>query len=235
MQIIGTADQSKTLFSQEYQQTYHSDKGAVAESKHVFLQGSSILEVLQTTAQGSVLEVGFGTGLNFFLTADVAITSRAKLFYVALEKNLLPVNTIQDLAYEQYLQHPEIIIAYLAFRESLKEAIGCYIFEFSTVRLELRLGEAIEQTFKDDTFNVVYQDAFSPDANPELWSEIFSKKLFDALKPTGRLSTYSVKGDVRRTLQDVGFKVKKQPGPPDGKREMLVAFKGRNQQSEENQ
>jgi tRNA U34 5-methylaminomethyl-2-thiouridine-forming methyltransferase MnmC len=225
MRIIETADQSKTLFSQAYQQTYHSDKGAVAESKHVFLQGSSIIEVLQTTAQASILEVGFGTGLNFFLTADVALGSKAQLYYIALEKNLLPVNIIQDLMYDPYLQHPEIIKAYLAFRQSLPEGLGHYVFEYQTLKLELRLGEAIEQTFKDDTFNAVYQDAFSPDTNPELWSELFSKKLFDALKPAGRLSTYSVKGDVRRTLQNVGFTVEKRPGPPGGKREMLVAIK----------
>ena len=83
--------------------------------------------------------------------------------------------------------------------------------------MTLGLGEATKQHFIDDTYDAIYQDAFSPDANPELWSVEFFYTLFNALKLNGRLTTYSVKGDVRRALQSVGFKVEKHPGPPGGK------------------
>ncbi len=224
---VCTSDGSKTLHSDRYAQTFHSDKGAVTESKHVFLESSEVAPNLRIGKAQKVLEVGFGTGLNFFLTADVALKHQADLQYTALEQTLLPANLIQQLAYEEYLEHKEVLELYLRFRQSLPDDVtnGQYVFECKTVRLELLIGEATTQNFEATHFDVIYQDAFSPDANPELWSEEFFKKVFDALKPKGKLTTYSVKGDVRRTLQKVGFAVEKRSGPIGGKREMLVATK----------
>ncbi len=227
--IKTTADGSNTLFSSAYNQTFHSDKGAVTESKHVFLDASGVTERLHLRQDTSVLEVGFGTGLNFFLTADLAIKSEANLNYVALEKDLLEAEVIQSLGFERYLQDSELIEKYLRFRRALMQTSNQAIFEYKNVVLTLGLGEATSQHFAKETFDAIYQDAFSPDANPELWTgELFSN-LFVALKPNGRLTTYSVKGDVRRALQSVGFKVKKHPGPPGGKREMLVASRVENE------
>jgi tRNA U34 5-methylaminomethyl-2-thiouridine-forming methyltransferase MnmC len=224
---ILTADGSKTLHSERYAQTFHSDKGAVTESKHVFLESSEVAPKLRTRESMCVLEVGFGTGLNFFLTADVALKHQAKLNYTALEQTLLPVSVIQHLGYEEHLEHKEVLESYLKFRESLSDEVadGHYIFEMKTVRLELIISEATTGMLGTNLFDAIYQDAFSPDANPELWSEDFFTKLYGVLKPNGKLTTYSVKGDVRRTLQKVGFTVEKRPGPPGGKREMLVAMK----------
>lgn len=225
--ILETKDGSNTLHSERYAQTFHSDKGAVTESKHVFLESSAVAPKLRTGESQRVLEVGFGTGLNFFLTADVALNHQATLRYVALEQTLLSVGVVQQLGYENYLENKDVLESYLQFRQTLPDEVSDekYTFEFKTVRLELLVGEATAQTFEINGFDAVYQDAFSPDANPELWSEAFFSKLYDALKPNGKLTTYSVKGDVRRILQSVGFKVEKRPGPPGGKREMLVATK----------
>jgi tRNA U34 5-methylaminomethyl-2-thiouridine-forming methyltransferase MnmC len=228
MKLIQTADGSKTLHSERYAQTFHSDKGAVTESKHVFLESSQVAPKLRGGQGVSVLEIGFGTGLNFFLTADVALQHQAKLIYTALEQTLLPAELIKQLGYEKQLES-NVLESYLTFRESLPDEVsdGQYGFEKDTVKLELLIGEATTQTFAANSFDAIYQDAFSPDANPELWSEDFFAKLYKALKPGAKLTTYSVKGDVRRTLQKVGFIVEKRPGPPGGKREMLVASKGR--------
>jgi tRNA U34 5-methylaminomethyl-2-thiouridine-forming methyltransferase MnmC len=225
--ILETADGSKTLHSERYAQTFHSDKGAVAESKHVFLESSEVAPNLRQGQVVNVLEVGYGTGLNFFLTADVALQYHSNLIYVALEQTLLPASVIKQLDYEEYLENKDVLESYLKFRQSLPDDVaeGQYIFEKDTVRLELLIGEATEQIFTANSFGAIYQDAFSPDANPELWSETFFSRLYTALKPSGKLTTYSVKGDVRRTLQSVGFKVEKYPGPPGGKREMLIATK----------
>lgn len=225
--LLETKDGSKTLHSERYAQTFHSDKGALTESKHVFLESSAVAPQLRAGERQKVLEVGFGTGLNFFLTADVALNHQATLSYVALEQALLPMSLVQQLGYENYLENQEVLESYLQFRQFLSDEVenGQYVFEFKTLRLELLIGEATTQTFEANSFDAVYQDAFSPDANPELWSETFFRKLYDALKSNGKLTTYSVKGDVRRTLQSVGFKVEKRPGPPGGKREMLRAIK----------
>ncbi len=222
-----TADGSQTLYSERYAQTFHSDKGAITESKHVFLAASGVTERLERSLKTTILEVGFGTGLNFFLTADLALQNKAELSFVSLEQSLLPSYTVKDLGYQAALKFPELLEAYISFRNSLAETPeqGRYIFSYEKVRLELLLGEATEQDLGESRFDAIYQDAFSPDANPELWSEAFFTQCFQALKPDGKLTTYSVKGDVRRRLQALGFRVEKLPGPVGGKREMLRAIK----------
>ena len=220
-----TQDGSRTLYSEHYAQTFHSDKGAVTESKHVFLQASGVAERLQRGERAAVLEVGFGTGLNFFITADFALKNKAPLHFVSLEQTLLPASTVKELGFERYLKAP-VLERYLSFREGLPNRVeaGKYDLELGDgVGLELRVGDATEQTFSENTFDAVYQDAFSPDANPELWTDTFFDRLYRALKPGCVLTTYSVKGEVRRRLQRLGFTVEKRPGPPGGKREMLWA------------
>jgi len=226
MKQVATADGSQTLYSERYAQTFHSDKGAITESNHVFLGLSGVAERLSQQQATSVLEVGFGTGLNFFLTADEALSHKTKLHYLALEQNLLSADIVKTLEYQQELKHKELLAAYLAFRNSLEaKPTGKQVFSYEEVTLELFLGEATVQTFPDGFFDAVYQDAFSPEANAELWSFSFLTKLFLALKPTGILTTYSVKGDIRRLLASIGFEVKKVKGPPNGKKEVLKAVK----------
>ena len=227
MYPLRTEDGSATLFSPAYGQTFHSSKGALQEARHVFLEASGVLEKLTLRQSVRVLEVGFGTGLNFFVSADAALKTGAELKYTALERTLLSAEVLEGLAYEAHLEHPEMIEAYLEFRSSFPATVpdGVCEWAFGGVRLELRVGEALEQRFVDATYNAVYQDAFSPDANPELWTESFFTTLYQALQPGGLLVSYSVKGEVRRCLKRVGFTVQKRPGPPGGKREMLVAVK----------
>lgn len=222
-----TADGSQTLFSERYAQTFHSDKGALSESRHVFLAASGIAERLQNRQPSSVLEVGFGTGLNFFLTADVALKHEVALTFVSLEQTLLASELVRSLQYDSFLEYPEILTAYLRFRDSLAKDCtpGPQQFSYGTLRLELLLGEATVQNLPESYVDAIYHDAFSPDANPELWSESFFSKLYQALKPEGKLTTYSVKGEVRRRLKALGFAVEKLPGPVAGKREMLRAVK----------
>lgn len=223
-----TEDGSATLFSAAYGQTFHSKRGALTEARHVFLEGSGIAARLHAGARAKVLEVGFGTGLNFFVSAEAALKTGAALAYTALERDLLPAATVEALGYDTHLE-PNLIQAYLTFRNTLPQNVpgGTYLWNFEEVRLALRVGEALAQTFMEDTYDAVYQDAFSPDANPELWTESYLGSLIGSLKPGGVLTTYSVKGAVRRRLQDLArdLLVEKRPGPPGGKREMLWVCK----------
>ena len=222
MRIVVTADGSKTLFSEKYKQTFHSDKGALAESQHVFLKTSGVAERLKRGLKTRVLEVGFGTGFNFFLTADLALQYGARLSYVALEQNLLSAATISSLSYSDYLVNKEIIKAFLEYRRGL-DSKGNSVFEFDLLGLELKLGNALYQSLPNRYFDAIYQDAFSPEENPELWSKEFLSSLKQALKPSGKLTTYSVKGEVRRKMIEIGFKVQKMAGPKGGKREILLS------------
>jgi len=221
-----TADGSHTLYSQRYQQTYHSNRGAVTESRHVFLAASGVAGRLRAGLPTRVLEVGLGSGLNFLLTADLARHYGVQLDYLALEREPPATAVIKRLAYHRYLEHPEVLEEYLRFHQSLPipPADGRYQLEpAGGQKLELRLGEATKQRLPQAAFHAIYQDAFSPDSNPELWSTSFLGALRAALADGGKLSSYCVKGAVRRRLQSLGFAVSKRPGPPGGKREMLVA------------
>lgn len=220
---ILTADGTRTLHSERYGQTFASHRGALTESRHVFLEGSGVAARLREGREARVLEVGFGTGLNFLLTADVALSTRTPLHYMALEHTLLDADMVRTLEYDAYLECPALLDAYLEARATLSQESEPFSFVFGDVNLTLLLGEATAQSLPTASFDAVYQDAFSPDVNPELWDGAFLRKLYDALEEGGNLVTYCVKGEVRRRLAALGFSVEKRPGPPGGKREMLVA------------
>lgn len=225
MSVQRTGDGSSTLYSERYGQTFHSHHGAVTESRHVFLQGSGIAQRLAAGQASRVLEVGFGTGLNGWLSADAAMSAGVPLELFSLEQSVLPADVVRSLEYGHLLQEPRLLQRYMQFRAGLPEVVppGQYSVELGPgVSLRLQVGEATAQQLPVDWADAVYHDAFSPDANPELWTAEFLGRLRAALKPAGRLVTYSVKGEVRRRLQQLGFEVSKLPGPEGGKREMLV-------------
>ena len=219
-----TRDGSATLYSARYTQTYASEHGALSEAQSVFLAGSSVGERLANGETVRVLEVGFGTGLNFFVTAAACLENPAAgLEYTALEHTLLDAPTVRGLAYDSLVGG--VVNDYLGWRENLIETTGTQVFETGWVRLELLLGEASAQTLPKGSVHAVYHDAFSPDVNPELWTEDFLGKLVTALKPGGALVSYCVQGVVRRRLEALGLEVSKRPGPKGGKREVLAARK----------
>jgi tRNA U34 5-methylaminomethyl-2-thiouridine-forming methyltransferase MnmC len=219
-----TADGSLTLYSARYGEAMHSAFGAVSEARWVFLQGSGVAARLSKRQATRVLEVGFGTGLNFFLTADEARRKRARLDYTALEHTLVDADTVRTLGYDRHLS-TDVLEDYLSAREALppQPETGRYALEIVPgVTLTLVLGDARGAAWEGH-FHAVYHDAFSPEANPELWDVAFLSRLAEALEPAGKLASYCVKGEVRRRLQALGLETAKRPGPPGGKREVLVA------------
>ena len=228
-----TQDGSATLRSERYNQTFASERGALSEARHVYLTGSGVAQRLSQQVSGQVsgeqtvrvLEVGFGTGLNFFVTAAACLTPKpanpaARLCYTALEQTLLDAATVRQLRYGKLLES-EFVEQYLVWRDTT--ASDNSIFETEQVRLTLLLGEATAQTLPAETFHTVYHDAFSPEVNPELWTENFLATLVATLQPGGTLVSYCVQGAVRRRLQALGLTVEKRPGPAGGKREVLFA------------
>jgi tRNA U34 5-methylaminomethyl-2-thiouridine-forming methyltransferase MnmC len=220
-----TADGSATLFSSRYAQTFHSHHGALSESRHVFLEGSGVAARLRAGRPARVLEVGFGTALNFLITAQSALDSGTVVRYVALERDLMPLILLEPLEYRPLAPLP--YESYRAFRSTLgaEPEPGIYPARLPGAELELRIGEAQEATVEVEAFDAVYHDGFSPDANPELWTDDFLTALADSLVPGGVLVSYTVKGEVRRRLARAGLEVDKLQGPAGGKREMSRARK----------
>jgi tRNA U34 5-methylaminomethyl-2-thiouridine-forming methyltransferase MnmC len=235
-----TADGSRTLHSERFGEAFHSVRGAVTEARHIFLDSSGIRERLAARQPAAILEVGFGLGLNFSLSAELALDCGADLHYVAFERELLAASELAGLDYGRFA--PRVWPALLQWRSQLPGRLPGAPLNFSIsagsslVELQVIPGDASRLLTSDSClqlpsgafagpFDAVYQDAFSPAVNPELWSPAFLQGLLKLLRVDGRLVTYSVSGRVRRSLQELGASVSKQPGPAGGKRQMLLAVK----------
>ena len=213
-EIIITSDGSTTIHLPEWNEQYHSKHGAIQEAYHVFIKsGLNIVDKEEL----SILEIGFGTGLNCFITL---LEAKSKINYVGVEaypvaeEEVLKLNYVSELKAEEY--------------KGLFNKIHQFPWE---EKVELTKSFSLlkrQQFFKDikdeNSFDLIYFDAFGARVQPELWSEAIFKIMYKALQQDGVLVTYAAKGSVRRAMQAVGFFVERLPGPP-GKREMLRAIK----------
>lgn len=216
--MIITKDGSHTISIPERNVTYHSTYGAIQESKHVFIEAG--LHYLMDQFKPTIFEVfemGFGTGLNTFLTAIEAKRQVVKIHYTAVEQFPLTDDEVKSLNYTEQLQHEDLFQKIHDY-EWEKDIIISEHFTLQKKKADLLSFSSVE------TFNLIYYDAFAPRAQPELWTKEVFEKLFHLLQPDGILVTYCSKGDVRRAMIAAGFIVKKLPGPP-GKREILRAIK----------
>lgn len=216
-EIIQTKDGSTTIHLEEWNESYHSKHGAIQEAKHVFIKNGLSLFENQSVA---ILEIGFGTGLNAFIS-----------FLEAQKMN----QNIEYVGVEAYPVAPEEILS-MNYVDELNAQSQLEIFEkmhTSNWNEKIELSDSFsltkrQQFFQDiddvAQFDLIYFDAFGYRVQPELWSTAIFKKMYDALKSNGVLVTYAARGVVRRSMIEVGFRVEKLEGPP-GKREMFRAFK----------
>ena len=220
--IITTGDGSKTIQLTEWDEQYHSKHGAIQEAYHVFIKHglhyyNANHKKLETI---SILEIGFGTGLNAFITLLEAEKLNMAINYVGVEAYPVSLNEVQELNYPMQLLVEARSKTFNKIHEVSWEDKHTITTNFSLTKQQ--------KLFKDiseiNVFDLIYFDAFGARVQPELWTESIFNIMFNALKLYGVLVTYSAKGSVRRAMQAVGFNVERLPGPP-GKREMLRATK----------
>lgn len=219
-QLMLTADGSHTLFVEELNEHYHSVRGAVDESMHVFIR-SGFEKCLIPGGKINLLEVGFGTGLNALLTCLATRNRDVQVNYVGIEAFPVPDEIINRLNYPELTCDPE---AHALFRKihAVNWIYPSYITErFLLNKIAARLEDI---SLAPGMFHLIYFDAFSPDVQPELWSGDIFAKLFTCLAEGGILVTYSSKGIVKQALRNAGFEIERLPGA-GGKRHMLRASK----------
>lgn len=215
--VVTTSDNSKTVYSDQFGEHYHSSFGAKTESDHIFIE-AGLKFISKEKSSINVLEMGFGTGLNALLTYKYAVKNSLKINYTSVEAYPLKPEEIKLLNYTDLLDIDSDIFEKLHLSEE-NQVIIDKDFSFELIRNKFELVN-----LKENNFDLVYYDAFSPDAQPELWTKDIFNKIFKAMRSGGVLTTYSCKGLVKRNLKASGFRIEKLPGPP-GKREFLRAFK----------
>ncbi|WP_081209679.1 tRNA (5-methylaminomethyl-2-thiouridine)(34)-methyltransferase MnmD [Salegentibacter sediminis] len=219
--IIKTADGSVTIHLPEWDEQYHSKHGAVQEAQHVFIK-MGLYHYLKASPKPelSIMEIGFGTGLNAFITFLEAQNLPVKFNYTGVEA--FPV-TSQEIAALNYPENLSAENQEWAFQKIHGTPWEHYISISDNFQLK-KLQKKFDEISAKNEFDIIYFDAFGARVQPELWTEEIFEIMHSALKDGGILVTYSAKGSVRRALQKVGFIVERLEGPP-GKREMLRATK----------
>ena len=222
LEIVKTADGSNTIYNTEVGENYHSKHGALQESRHVFVN-SGLCYFLDKQAGAntpvSILEVGFGTGLNFLLSADICAEKGIALDYTGIEAYPLSLAMIIQTGYDQYVSE-ELWQKFIRNYEGLLAPPA----ELSP-NCKLQIAHCKLLNFQSDKqFDIIYFDAFASARQPEMWDEASISHTVQFLKPGGVFVTYAITGNLKRALKALGCKVEKAPGAP-GKREMLRAVK----------
>lgn len=217
MKLEQTADGSFTLYVPELDEHYHSVKGALTESQHIFIDMG--LKHSQAT-NPYILEIGLGTGLNCFLTYLTSKETGQAIHYTGIERFPLSEEVIDQLDYATLIGKGEKEV-YQAIHQAAWNKEVLLSPHFSLHKIE---GDFTQYSFLGK-YDLIYFDAFAPEKQPEMWEQPLFDMLYELLNPGGILTTYCAKGVVRRMLQAAGFTVERLAGPPGGKREILRATK----------
>jgi tRNA U34 5-methylaminomethyl-2-thiouridine-forming methyltransferase MnmC len=215
LKAILTSDNSHTFFNEKTGEHYHSTFGAITESEHIFINAGLDFRA-RKLSEINILEVGFGTGLNALLACKYAVTNNIRINYFSLEAFPIQQEEAILLNYPLLLEFSKD--DFRKMHENTEDKI--VINDHFTLGKKFAKLETLK--LPENEFDVVFFDAFSPEVQPELWTEEIFEMIFKSMKPNGVLTTYSCKGIVKRALKFAGFKIEKIPGPP-GKREFLRA------------
>jgi tRNA U34 5-methylaminomethyl-2-thiouridine-forming methyltransferase MnmC len=209
-----TDDGSATLYSSEFDQYYHSVRGAKSETQRVYIE-LGLWTKMQEKSEINILEIGFGTGLNALMTALEAQKNNLKVHYTSLEPYPISEEDAQLLNYEFELNTNLLAQIHRADWEEMVEINPNFFLQ--------KVKTTIQDFSTDKLFDVIYFDAFAPSSQPELWTEEIFKKIGSMTREGGFLTTYCSKTIIRKALQSAGFKVEKHVGMW-GKREVVKAI-----------
>lgn len=217
--IILTEDGSHSVQIRNTEISFHSTKGAIQESAHIFIDAGLryFKNINPRTKNLKIFEVGFGTGLNALLTAIEAPKLKVNITYQSIDKFPLTDDIFFKLNYADLLGEKELykIITLTPWNQLV------YISPFFKLN---KIKAGIEEYTLNEKFDLIYFDAFAPNDQPELWTEEIFSKMYGALNAGGVLVTYSTKSIIQKAMHATGFNIEKLPGPP-GKREILRAKK----------
>lgn len=220
--IVNTKDGSSSIYLPEWNESYHSSHGAIQEAYHVYIANGlkHWTSLHPTKKEIHILEIGFGTGLNAFITTVESAKLNLQVKYSGMEAYPVEESILEELNYSALIAAGKKIEVYRKMH-----ALPWESYEELTPVFQLRKQQLMfDQLQEENTYDLVYFDAFGARVQPELWTEAIFSLMYKAMKKQGVLVTYSSKGSAKRAMQAVGFSIEKLQGPP-GKRHMLRATK----------
>ncbi|MCC6816588.1 MAG: tRNA (5-methylaminomethyl-2-thiouridine)(34)-methyltransferase MnmD [Saprospiraceae bacterium] len=216
---IITSDGSSTLLNDKLQTTYHSQHGAIQESLFIYIR-NGLLPLIETSETIKIFEFGFGTGLNTWLSSKLAEEYFKKIQYTSIDNFIISDQIFSKLNYTEQYYFPNSKEILHIIQKSEWDKIVSITPYFNLLKRHCNWSDYST----NEKFDLIYFDAFGPQAQSELWNLDSLNKLYNLLEANGRLVTFCAQGQFRRDLKKAGFYVEKLPGPP-GKREMTRAIK----------
>lgn len=210
--------------SSAFGDVYHSIDGGLEQARHVFLQGNGLPRRWQGRDLFTVLETGFGLGLNFLATwrawrDDPAHCGR--LHFVSVEKHPFCRDDLRVLHRRWPALEPLAVQLHRAW-PALTPGFHRLLLDEGQVTLTLLLGDA--RTLLPSLAcraDAVFLDGFAPARNPELWSADLLRRVSRLCAADATLATWCVAGTVRDALAGEGWTLDKAAGF-GRKREMLL-------------
>ena len=215
--ILTTHDGSTTIHLPDWDESYHSKHGAIQEAYHVFIKNGLSLFGGKSV---SILEIGFGTGLNAFISYLEAEKANQNINYVGVEAYPVLLDEALQMNYVSELNASEKATVFNEMHQNSWNERLVISKHFTLTKRQQFFQDIVDI----DQFNLIYFDAFGFRVQPELWSFEIFQKMFTSLKSGGVLVTYACRSSIKRAMLDCGFVVEKLPGAP-GKREMLRGIK----------
>ena len=215
------------LWSSAYGDVYGSRDGALGQAEQVFLQGCGLPVRWQHRDDFTILETGFGTGLNFLRTwaawrEDPQRCTR--LHYLAAERHPFSAEDLRQL----HADHPLSTLG-----QRLADAWPMLVPGFHVVplapglRLTLLFGDAGDTLPQLEAgIDAFYLDGFAPNRNPDLWTPALMQTLASRARPGAIAASYTVAGSVRDALTAAGFQVEKRPGYGRKREALKAVFTG---------
>lgn len=222
-QIKKTGDGSTTLISKQFNQPFHSLNGAVAESRYVYFKTSGLAENLYSGGDLSILEIGFGSGMNLVLLMDYLEKSQADVSVTFTTVEAYPIEPalVSEIDFGEELR-------YLEYRSLLQRIFSTLSPGWNRhqitpdIKLNLFVGMFDEPDYPEDAeFDYILHDPFSPDSNPAGWTAELFKTIADHSISNAMLTTYSAATSARAAMAVAGWNIARAPGAL-GKREMTV-------------
>jgi tRNA 5-methylaminomethyl-2-thiouridine biosynthesis bifunctional protein len=216
-------DGEGTPYSRAYGDVYHSAESGPGQARQVFVGGNDLPRRWAGERNFTILETGFGLGLNFLATweqwrADPARCER--LHYVSIEKHPFECHALQAL-HLRYGEFAPLAGQLHAAWPPLVAGLHRLHFEDERLTLTLAFGDAADLVRRLRLrADAIYLDGFAPRCNAEMWSPQLLRGLARLARPGATVATYSSAGMVREGLEAAGFALEKCPGF-GRKREML--------------